>query len=353
MELTDGADASACASDAVPIDEVGETTEAYEFSACGETISSRRPAGGLGGRGLEPVFPYRAGGDAVRAGVASASGGGAYHARAPDDASRRPRVVIPVFPGNNCEYDSAPPSSGPALCVTRYVVNNLTPDKVAEIHRRVGASYPRAQIVMMPGGFSGGDEPDGSAKFITAFFRAPDVTEAVRDLLQNRDGLMLGICNGFQALVKLGLVPFGDIRPWTTIAPRSRSTTSAAIRARSCVRAWRSTMSPWIAAGSGRVHTVPSATARAASWRARICWIACCGRGQIATQYVDAAGRPSMDLAVNPNGSACAIEGITSPDGRVFGKMGHSERRGAGLYQNVLGDLFQPLFEGGVGYFTD
>jgi len=206
---------------------------------------------------------------------------------------------------------------------------------------------------MIPGGFSGGDEPDGSAKFITAFFRAPEVTEAVRDLLQARDGLMLGICNGFQALIKLGLVPYGDIVDATADAPTLTFNQigrhqSRLVRTRIC-----SDLSPWltqcdpdelytvaISHGEGRFVANDDVLSQLREG------------GQIATQYVDVAGMPSMDLDVNPNGSVACIEGITSPDGRVFGKMGHVERRGDGLYKNVPGDKFMPLFESGVAYFA-
>ena len=172
---------------------------------------------------------------------------------------------------------------------------------------------------MIPGGFSGGDEPDGSAKFITAFFRAPAVTEAVRDLLNNRDGLMLGICNGFQALIKLGLVPYGDIVPMTAECPTLTFNTI------------------------GRHQSFVASDDVLAQLKAN---------GQIATQYVDEAGVPGMDLDVNPNGSLLAIEGITSPDGRVFGKMGHSERYSNGTFVNVPGEKDQPLFAAGVEYFA-
>ena len=206
---------------------------------------------------------------------------------------------------------------------------------------------------MLPGGFSGGDEPDGSAKFITAFFRAPAVTEAVRDLLQHRDGLMLGICNGFQALVKLGLVPYGDIRDMDETCPTLTFNTigrhqSKLVRTKVC-----SNLSPWfsrcevgdeytiaISHGEGRFVASPQLLEELKA------------KGQIASQYVDLTGTPTMDLSYNPNGSVLAIEAITSPDGRILGKMGHTERSGYGLYKNVPGDTYQPLFEGGVRYFA-
>ncbi|WP_334098288.1 phosphoribosylformylglycinamidine synthase [Gordonibacter pamelaeae] len=347
VELTDGAELPA-ASDAVLIDEVGETTEAYELSACGETISLADLQEAWEAQ-LGPVFPYRAEGDAVEPVSFGSATPLTYNG-----TIARPRVVIPVFPGNNCEYDSARAFEQAGAVVDTFVINNLTPDKVAESTAELVRLIKNSQIIMLPGGFSGGDEPDGSAKFITAFFRAPAVTEAVRDLLQNRDGLMLGICNGFQALVKLGLVPFGDIRPMDEDCPTLTFNNIGRHQSRLVRTRVASNLSPWLSRCEvGDVHTVPISHGEGRFVASEDLLVQLRDAGQIATQYVGADGRPSMDLDVNPNGSAWAIEGITSPDGRVFGKMGHSERRGAGLYQNVPGDLFQPLFEGGVGYFTD
>ena len=206
---------------------------------------------------------------------------------------------------------------------------------------------------MSPGGFSGGDDPDGSAKFITAFFRAPAVTEAVRDLLKNRDGLMLGICNGFQALIKLGLVPFGDIVPMTADCPTLTFNTIGRHQSRLVRTRVASNLSPWLAKTAvGDVHTVAISHGEGRFVASDEVLAQLKANGQIATQYVDESGVPSMDLGANPNGSLLAIEGITSPDGRVFGKMGHSERSGNGLYVNVPGNKYQPIFEAGVEYFT-
>ena len=211
----------------------------------------------------------------------------------------------------------------------------------------------KGQIVMIPGGFSGGDEPDGSAKFITAFFRAPAVTEAVRDLLKNRDGLMLGICNGFQALVKLGLVPYGDIVPMTDACPTLTFNTIGRHQSRLVRTRVASDLSPWLSKTSvGDIHTVAISHGEGRFVASDEVLAQLRANGQIATQYVDETGTPVMDLDVNPNGSLLAIEGITSPDGRVFGKMGHSERSGNGLYVNVPGNKYQPIFEAGVEYFT-
>ena len=265
----------------------------------------------------------------------------------------RPRVVIPVFPGTNCEYDTAAAFERAGAVPTTFIVNNLTPEAVAESARELARLIGQSQIVMLPGGFSGGDEPDGSAKLITAFFRAPQVTEAVRDLLQNRDGLMLGICNGFQALVKLGLVPFGDIVTMDESCPTL--TFNQIGRHQSCIVRTRvaSAMSPWLArCQEGDVHTVAISHGEGRFVAPPKMLAGMLQQGQVATQYVDAHGAPSMNLAANPNGSVLAIEGITSPDGRVFGKMGHTERTGAGLYGNIPGWSDMPLFEAGVDYFA-
>ncbi len=357
VELAEGTEMPAV--EGVEVIEFGCTTQAYEFTAYGETLDMEELQEAWASA-LEGVFPYRSAADDVdppeelvpeeryrceEEGRIRATYGGLKIAR--------PRVVIPVFPGNNCEYDSARAFRAAGAEADIFVINNLTPENVAESTRELARRIRESQIVMIPGGFSGGDEPDGSAKFITAFFRAPEVTEAVRDLLQARDGLMLGICNGFQALIKLGLVPYGDIVDATADAPTLTFNQigrhqSRLVRTRIC-----SDLSPWltqcdpdelytvaISHGEGRFVANDDVLSQLREG------------GQIATQYVDVAGMPSMDLDVNPNGSVACIEGITSPDGRVFGKMGHVERRGDGLYKNVPGDKFMPLFESGVAYFA-
>ena len=209
-----------------------------------------------------------------------------------------------------------------------------------------------AQILMLPGGFSGGDEPDGSAKFIAAFFRNPSVTDAVNRLLNQRDGLALGICNGFQALIKLGLVPYGEIRPITESDPTLTFNTihrhqSMLVRTRVA-----SNKSPWLSkCDINDEHLIAISHGEGRFVCNEQLLNQLIDNGQIATQYVDLLCRPTMDMRYNPNGSVLAIEGITSPDGRVFGKMGHSERSGEQLYKNVTGDKYQPIFEGGVNYF--
>ncbi|OUO92523.1 phosphoribosylformylglycinamidine synthase [Gordonibacter sp. An230] len=354
VEMADDA-ALPTATEHLRVDELGATTEAYVFSACGEALDMAALQEAWE-HALEDVFPYRGSAeDCERAEVVETV---SFTSAAPLVRSggplARPRVVIPVFPGTNCEYDSARAFEQAGAVVDTFVINNLTPDKVAESTAELARLIGGSQIVMLPGGFSGGDEPDGSAKFITAFFRAPAVTEAVRDLLQNRDGLMLGICNGFQALVKLGLVPYGDIRPMDEGCPTLTFNNIGRHQSRLVRTRVASSLSPWLSRCEvGDVHTVPISHGEGRFVASSELLAQMKANGQIATQYVDECGVPSMDLSVNPNGSVLAIEGITSPDGRVFGKMGHSERRGDGLYKNVPGDRFQRLFEGGVSYFTD
>ncbi len=350
VELAEDADIQAIlaeASDLVSVIELGTTTDAYELKALGEVLDLAQLQEAWES-GIESVFPYRAGGEDVEQ--------VSWSERLPlvcNEKFAKPRVIIPVFPGTNCEYDTAQAFERVGAVPEVLVINNLTPQAVIESAKALVAAINNSQIVMLPGGFSGGDEPDGSAKFITAFFRSPEVTEAVRDLLQNRDGLLLGICNGFQALVKLGLVPYGDIVDAESDGPTLTFNTigrhqSSLVRTRVA-----SSLSPWLSCCNvGDIHTVAIShgEGRFVASPEQVAKLA--AAGQIATQYVDESGTPSMDLSVNPNGSILAIEGITSPDGRVLGKMGHTERSGNGLYKNVPGNLYQPLFEGGVNYFA-
>ena len=342
--------------DAVSVEVIGETTEAYELVAEDEHVdlASLQEAWE---HSIEGVFPYRTAAGAKLSEVPTETWLAEAHGKAPAVFSgakiARPRVIIPVFPGNNCEYDSARAFEAAGAEADTFVINNLTPEAVAESTAELARRIRESQIVMIPGGFSGGDEPDGSAKFITAFFRAPEVTEAVRDLLQARDGLMLGICNGFQALIKLGLVPFGDIVDATAAAPTLTFNTIGRHQSRLVRTRVASDLSPWMSACKpGDVYTVAISHGEGRFVASDAVLAQLRAGGQIATQYVGEDGRPSMDLAVNPNGSLDCIEGITSPDGRVFGKMGHVERRGEGLYANVPGEKFMPIFESGVSYFA-
>ncbi|GJN63667.1 phosphoribosylformylglycinamidine synthase [Faecalibacterium gallinarum] len=325
---------------------LGETTREYTFTACGETLDSAQLQE-IWESKLEPVYPYRKAGEAVEK-----ISGSLTAPAAPKIGVAKPKVIIPVFPGTNCEYDTARAFARAGADPEILVIRNLTPADVTASCEALVKAIDASQIVMLPGGFSGGDEPDGSAKFIASFFRSPAVTEAVRRLLNQRDGLMLGICNGFQALIKLGLVPYGDIRPITESDPTLTFNTigrhqSMLVRTRIASKG-----SPWLThCDLGDEHTVAISHGEGRFVAPQKVLDQLIANGQIATQYVDLDGQPTMDLRYNPNGSVLAIEGITSPDGRVFGKMGHSERSGDRLYKNVTGDKYQPIFEGGVDYF--
>ena len=355
VEFADGAELPTH-SNAVEVSMLGTTTQAYEFVAEGE-VADLGELQETWEHSLEGVFPYRSDSAEELSPVGVETWTSASHGLQPvaytGPALARPRVVIPVFPGTNCEYDAARAFEVAGAQADVLVINNLTPEAVAESTHELARRIHASQIVMIPGGFSGGDEPDGSAKFIAAFFRAPEVTEAVRDLLQARDGLMLGICNGFQALVKLGLVPFGDIVDATVDAPTLTFNTIGRHQSRLVHTRVASDLSPWLSACKpGDVYTMPISHGEG-RFVARDELLAQLREdGQIATQYVDENGTPGMDLGINPNGSLACVEGITSPDGRVLGKMGHAERRGEGLYANVAGRLSMPLFEGGVAYFS-
>ena len=264
----------------------------------------------------------------------------------------KPRVVIPAFPGTNCEMDSARAFRKAGAEADIHIIRNQTTAQLEESIRQLEQKIRSSQIIMIPGGFSGGDEPDGSAKFITAVFRNPGISDAVSDLLENRDGLMLGICNGFQALIKLGLVPEGKIVDGTENSPTltyNKIGRHASYLVRTGIT---SVKSPWLAGVNvGDVFTIPVSHGEGRFIASGDVLEKLKANGQIATQYVDFDGNPSMDIAFNPNGSVMAIEGITSPDGRVLGKMGHSERIGHNVYKNVLGDKDQKIFESGVKYF--
>ena len=264
----------------------------------------------------------------------------------------KPKVLIPVFPGTNCEYDSARAvmkAGGEADIV---VIRNLTADDVARSVETVASKISDSQMIFIPGGFSGGDEPDGSAKFITAFFRNPAIKEQVTKLLEDRDGLMCGICNGFQALIKLGLVPYGKIIDTDENCPTLTFNTIGRHQSRIVRTRIASNKSPWLSLMNvGDIVNVPISHGEGRFFASEELALQLAANGQIATQYVDLEGKPTMDAAFNPNGSLFAIEGITSPDGRVFGKMGHSERIGAGLYRNVPGEYDIRMFEAAVKYF--
>ena len=263
-----------------------------------------------------------------------------------------PRVLIPVFPGNNCEYDTKRAFEKAGAVADTLVVTNLKTQWLEESIDKMVDMIHNSQIIMIPGGFSAGDEPEGSGKFIAAVFRNPKVKEAVMDLLKNRDGIMLGICNGFQALIKLGLVPFGEIRDMEENSPTLTFNTIG--RHISCLADTKivSNKSPWLwNSNVGDIHKVAFSHGEGRFMADEAVIKALAENNQIATQYVDPNGNPTFDIRYNPNGSLYAIEGITSPDGRVLGKMGHSERMGNGVFKNVPGEKDQKIFLSGVQYF--
>ena len=264
----------------------------------------------------------------------------------------KPKVLIPVFPGTNCEYDSARAVLAAGGDAEIVVIRNLTAEDVSRSVELVAKKIGQSQMIFIPGGFSGGDEPDGSAKFITAFFRNGAIREQVTRLLEDRDGLMCGICNGFQALIKLGLVPYGKIMDTDDTCPTLTYNTIGRHQSRIVHTRIASTKSPWLRLMNvGDIVNVPISHGEGRFFATEELALQLAANGQIATQYVDLEGKPTMDDAFNPNGSLFAIEGITSPDGRVFGKMGHSERIGKGLYRNVPGEYDIRMFESAVQYF--
>ena len=264
----------------------------------------------------------------------------------------KPRVFIPVFPGTNCEYDTKAAFEKAGAIVETRVLRNLTPDDIRESVLEFEKGIKEAQIIMFPGGFSAGDEPDGSGKFIATAFRNAKIKEAVEDLLGKRDGLALGICNGFQALIKLGLVPYGTITPQQSDSPTLTTNSIGRHISKMVYTKVVTNKSPWLKKATlGDVYAIPASHGEG-RFVASEEWIKkLFENGQVATQYVDANGNPTMDEAYNPNGSYYAIEGITSPDGRVLGKMAHSERIGDSVAVNITGNQDQQIFRAGVEYF--
>ena len=264
----------------------------------------------------------------------------------------RPKVFIPVFPGTNCEYDTTKAFELAGADVKTVVFKNMTESQIVESVNAFEAAIKESQILMFSGGFSAGDEPDGSAKFIASIFRNPKIMDAVHELLQKRDGLALGICNGFQALIKLGLVPFGEIKPQTADAPTLTTNSIGRHISKSVYTKVVTNKSPWLMkAELGGVYAIPASHGEGRFVAPKNVIDNLFANGQVATRYVDLNGVPTMDEDYNPNGSYAAIEGITSPDGRVLGKMAHSERIGDSVAINIVGNQNQHIFESGVSYF--
>lgn len=343
-QAADGADLSMF--DSV---ELGHITRDGIFTIHGESVPCKELAAAYAGT-LEPVFPTRSEQSVAMQEIPL------HRERsmcAPAIKTARPRVIIPVFPGTNCEYDTKRAFEQAGAQADILVMRNLNPQDVSESIQALEQAIRNAQILMIPGGFSGGDEPDGSGKFIATTLRAQRVRDAVTDLLTRRDGLVLGICNGFQALIKVGLLPYGEIRETAQDDPTLTFNTLGRHVSQMVYTRVTSVKSPWLSSvQAGDIHCVPVSHGEG-RFVASDAWIKrLAENGQIATQYVNLNCAPSDALPYNPNGSVCAIEGITSPDGRVFGKMGHSERNGAGLYKNVPGEKDQQIFRSGVLYFA-
>lgn len=266
--------------------------------------------------------------------------------------STRPKVLIPVFPGTNCEYDSEKAATRAGADAKIMIIRNLNAEDIERSVEEFAKEIEKSQMIFIPGGFSGGDEPDGSGKFITSFFRNDIIKEKTMDLLNKRDGLMCGICNGFQALIKLGLVPFGEIRDMDENCPTLTFNEIGRHQSRLVRIRIASNMSPWLSMTDvDDVYTIPISHGEGRLIANNELLDKLKKSGQIATQYVDFDGNPTMDIMHNPNGSTFAIEGMTSPDGRVFGKMGHAERISEGIYKNVPGNYDMKMFEAAVKYF--
>ncbi len=327
---------------------LGHTTENYTIDAFGNAHDMLQWEAAYEAR-LEGVFPANAPcnqDDPPAVSFAPAS------RAASATKVAKPRVLIPAFPGTNCEVDTQRIFEKVGAIPEVLVIKNLSADGVKQSAERFAQLIAQSQILFLPGGFSGGDEPDGSAKFITAFLRNPKVSDRLMDLLQRRDGLIGGICNGFQALIKLGLVPYGEIRESDENSPTLTFNTIGRHQSRLVRTRVGSTLSPWLMHASvGDIHLTPVSHGEGRFVTSEALFEQLAQRGQIATQYVDELGRPSMDILVNPNGSAFAVEGVTSPDGRVFGRMAHAERNDPLLYKNVDGNKDCQMFQSATDYF--
>ncbi len=329
---------------------IGETIPEFEIDCCGVKLDIAKLEEKWNGV-LEPVFKQKTKYQPAPEKVAY-TGGCELLANHTSPKIAKPRVLIPVFPGTNCEYDTAAAFNKYGAQSEIFVIRNLTAADIEESVNAFAKLIEGSQMIAIPGGFSGGDEPEGSAKFINAFFRNPKIAEAVEDMLHKRDGLMIGICNGFQALIKLGLVPFGHIVPLTEESPTLTYNEIGRHQSQLVYTKITTDKSPWLSGCKvGDVHAIPISHGEGRFVAGGELMRKLIANGQIATQYVDLKGEPSMDTAFNPNGSMCAVEGIISPDGRVLGKMGHTERLTDGVAKNVDGNKDQPLFKSGVEYF--
>ena len=332
----------------VAYDRFGKVLEEQAFVCGDEKVSMEEALEAWTGT-LEKVFPTRSGVEDKKIETSLYDTKDIYICK---HKVARPKVFIPVFPGTNCEYDTMKAFEQAGADTESIVFKNMTEQDITDRVDAFEKAIRQSQILMFSGGFSAGDEPDGSAKFITSVFRNEKIKEAVHELLNERDGLALGICNGFQALVKLGLVPYGEIKTQTEDSPTLTTNSIGRHISKSVYTKVVTNKSPWLQeAKLGGVYAIPASHGEgrfvaSQEWLKKLA-----ENGQIATQYVDIDGNPTMDEDFNPNGSYMAIEGITSPDGRVLGKMAHSERRGEGVAMNIYGDQDQKIFLSGVKYF--
>lgn len=328
---------------------IGEVTEQTAF-VYGDEVITMEEALSSWTETLEKVFPTKSEGENGTLETKLFDAKTIYTAKT---KIARPQVFVPVFPGTNCEYDVTKAFEKAGADVSTVVFRNLSESDITESVKAFTEEINKAQIIMFPGGFSAGDEPDGSAKFIASVFRNDAIKEATNNLLKQRDGLVLGICNGFQALIKLGLVPYGEITDITEDMPTLTTNRIGRHISKSVYTKVVTNKSPWLSKTElGGVYSIPASHGEGRfvasdEWLQKLF-----ANGQVATQYVDVNGNPSMNDDFNPNGSYCAIEGITSPDGRVLGKMAHSERIGDGVAMNIFGNQNQLIFEAGVEYFT-
>jgi phosphoribosylformylglycinamidine synthase len=324
-------------------------TESEEFiEVLGERISLKEVINAYENI-LEDIFPTRCSSQEQAISKVSFE---SKTVKSPIIKTAKPRIFIPAFPGTNCEYDSQRAFERAGGVVESFVFRNLTSKAIEQSIEEMVKKIRNSQIIMLPGGFSAGDEPDGSGKFITAVFRNERIKEAVMELLNKRDGLMIGVCNGFQALIKLGLVPYGEIRDLKETAPTLTYNSIGRHVSRMVNTKIVSKLSPWFNnVELGDIHTLPVSHGEGRFVCSEEEIKILIEKGQIAAQYVDFEGNPSNDIEYNPNGSFYAVEAITNEDGRILGKMAHSERVGHGLYKNIPGEKDQRLFEAGVQYY--
>ena len=332
----------------IPVKKIGTVNNSAAFTY-GDVTVTMDEALAAWTKTLEKVFPTESGVEQKKIETGLFDAKTVYTAK---NKVAKPKVFIPVFPGTNCEYDSAKAFERAGAEVETIVFRNMTAQGIRDSVDAFTKAISQSQIIMFPGGFSAGDEPDGSGKFIATAFRNAKIADEVMKLLQQRDGLALGICNGFQALIKLGLVPYGEIRPQTDDSPTLTINSIGRHQSKMVYTKVVTNKSPWLKeAELGGVYTIPISHGEGRFVASKEWCEKLFENGQVATQYVDMNGNPTMDEYYNVNGSYYAIEGITSPDGRVLGKMGHSERTGRAVAVNIYGDQNQKIFESGVDYF--